>query len=74
MFVAGMGAFAWKACATDEPPKQTDGTVSPAPPEGAPPLGTHPTPAADSAGAAGPGGPVLPLIKSRPPWLACGGI
>ncbi len=24
VFVAGMGAFAWKACATDEPPKQTE--------------------------------------------------
>ena len=24
VFIAGMGAFAWKACATDEPPKQTE--------------------------------------------------
>jgi mono/diheme cytochrome c family protein len=24
VIVAGMGAFAWKACATDEPPKQTE--------------------------------------------------
>jgi mono/diheme cytochrome c family protein len=24
VFVAGMGAFAWKACATDEPPAQTE--------------------------------------------------
>ena len=24
VFVAGMGAFAWKACATDEPPTQTE--------------------------------------------------
>ena len=26
VFVAGMGAFAWKACATDEPPTQTEAT------------------------------------------------
>ena len=24
VFIAGMGAFAWKACATDEPPAQTE--------------------------------------------------
>ncbi len=24
VFIAGMGAFAWKACATDEPPTQTE--------------------------------------------------
>jgi mono/diheme cytochrome c family protein len=24
VFIAGVGAFAWKACATDEPPKQTE--------------------------------------------------
>ena len=24
VFIAGMGAFAWKACATDEPPKKTE--------------------------------------------------
>jgi mono/diheme cytochrome c family protein len=24
VFIVGMGAFAWKACATDEPPKQTE--------------------------------------------------
>jgi mono/diheme cytochrome c family protein len=62
VFIAGMGAFAWKACATDEPPTQSDNNVSPAPPEGAPPLGSHPAPAADAAGAAGaaqPGGPML---------------
>jgi mono/diheme cytochrome c family protein len=52
VIIAGMGAFAWKACATDN--------ASPAPPEGAPPLGTHPTPAADAAGGgAAPGGPML---------------
>ena len=27
-FIAGMGAFAWKACATDEPAKATDDKAS----------------------------------------------
>jgi mono/diheme cytochrome c family protein len=68
MFIAGMGAFAWKACAAEDQPTQ-----SPAPPEGAPPLGTHPAPAADAAGGAQPGGPALgpttpplELVESTP--------
>jgi len=31
VIVAGVGAFAWKACATDEPPQQTEEKASPAP-------------------------------------------
>jgi hypothetical protein len=28
VIVAGMGAFAWKACATEEPAQQTEGAAS----------------------------------------------
>jgi mono/diheme cytochrome c family protein len=63
VFIAGMGAFAWKACATDEPPKQT---------EEKPPGGGE---AAGGGGAASGGGdcckpgdttPTLDLIKATP--------
>ena len=57
VFIAGMGAFAWKACATDEPPKQTE---------------EKPTGGGDPAAAGGdcckPGDttPPLDLIKATP--------
>ncbi len=60
-FIAGMGAFAWKACATDEPAKQTDDKAS------------TETPPADTAAApggecckAGDTSPPLDLVKNTP--------
>ena len=73
-FIAGMGAFAWKACATDEPAKATDDKASAGTPAagdaGAAPAAT-PAPAADAAA----GGecckaddttPPLDLVKNTP--------
>jgi mono/diheme cytochrome c family protein len=67
VLIAGLGAFAWKACAADETPKQTDNNASPAPPADAPPLSSGKPPAADAAaGGAQPGGPPLgPLTPPR---------
>jgi Cytochrome C oxidase, cbb3-type, subunit III len=72
--VAGMGAFAWKACATDEPAQQAAPAAEPAAPAG----GAAPADAAAPAEAAAPaaaGGecckpddttPPLDLIKATP--------
>ena len=75
-FIAGMGAFAWKACATDEPAKATDDKASAGTPAagdaGAPPAAT-PAPAADAGAAAGgecckadDTTPPLDLVKNTP--------
>jgi Cytochrome C oxidase, cbb3-type, subunit III len=60
-FIAGMGAFAWKACATDEPARQTDDKAS------------AETPPADTGSAAGgecckagDTTPPLDLVKNTP--------
>ena len=67
VFIAGMGAFAWKACATDEPPTQTE--AKPAGGEAAGGTG-------DAAGGEAAGGgdcckaddttPPLDLVKATP--------
>jgi len=70
--VAGMGAFAWKACATDEPAQQA-APAQPAGEQAAPAGGAAPADAAAPAAAGGgecckPGDttPPLDLIKTTP--------
>lgn len=71
--VAGLGAFVWKACAADDPAKQTEdkgsGAAAPAggtPAAEAPPAGGTPPAAGAAAGGAQPGGaPLGPLTPPR---------
>ena len=72
VIVAGMGAFAWKACATDEPAQQA-APATPAAEPAAPAAGAAPADAAAPAAAGGgecckPGDttPPLDLIKATP--------
>jgi mono/diheme cytochrome c family protein len=65
--VAGLGAFVWKACAADDPAKQTEdkGSGAAAPAAGAPAAGAPPAGGTPPA-AAQPGGPPLgPLTPPR---------
>lgn len=67
-FIAGMGAFAWKACATDEPVKQTEDKSS----AGTPATDTGAAPAGEAAAAggecckAGDMTPAIDLVNNTP--------
>jgi len=64
-----MGAFAWKACATDEPAKQTEDKSSagtPATDTGAAPAGGDATAAGGACCKAGDTTPPLDLVKNTP--------
>ena len=73
VIIAGMGAFAWKACATDEPAQQA-APAQPAAEPAAPAAGAAPADAAAPAAAGGGGEcckpddttPPLDLIKATP--------